>query len=514
MITLPGRYEIERELGHGGMATVYLARDVRHARRVALKVMKPELGAVLGAERFLAEIRVTANLQHPNILPLFDSGEAEGHLYYVMPYVAGESLRQKLEREKQLPIPDALHVAVSIGAALDYAHRHGVIHRDLKPENILLLDGQPLIADFGIALAVSNAGGPRVTQTGLSLGTPQYMSPEQAAGDRTVDGRSDIYSLGAVLYETLAGEPPHMGNTVQAIVAKVLTETPVSVRERRPSVPEHVAGAIARALEKVPADRWGTGQDFATALQQTSAPSTRSHAPHLATTRSASGIGSRRTWLWAAATVALVGTSWWVSAAVHDSAPPLPTVPVVIMMDSPHPQRVYDPATLRAGGTNADDLTERLRDEPLVLIKETTGARWDREDQVLSQHPDVILAHRSSFYDATLLGDSILDRRYAPQIYPWASDKFEAFMGYVARANPHTQFVIYSRGSWATDSAAQAWVTAVEHRFPAIAGRLTAYKVPLTRATFRNDSTAAEIKTLTLDALRKAGRLPPAGAAR
>jgi hypothetical protein len=184
------------------------------------------------------------------------------------------------------------------------------------------------------------------------------------------------------------------------------------------------------------------------------------------------------------------------------------------MMDSPHPQRVYDPATLRAGGTNADDLTELLRDQPLVLIKESTGARWDREDQVLSQHPDVILAHRSSFYDATLLGDSTLDRKYAPQIYPWASDKFEAFMGYVARANPHTQFVIYSRGSWGTDSAANAWITAVENRFPAIADRLTAYKVPLNRATFRNDSTGKEIKALTLTALRRVGRLPAvAGAA-
>src|SRR5665213_3544222 len=203
---LSGHYEIEREIGRGGMATVYLARDVKHDRLVALKVLDPELGAVLGVERFLSEIRVTANLQHPHLLPLFDSGEAAGMLYYVMPYVDGESLRARLDREKQLPVAEALRLTVAVLSALEYAHEHGVIHRDLKPENILLQSGEPVVADFGIALAVSKAGGARVTQTGLSLGTPQYMSPEQATGDRTVDARSDVYSMGAVLYEMLAGE--------------------------------------------------------------------------------------------------------------------------------------------------------------------------------------------------------------------------------------------------------------------------------------------------------------------
>src|SRR3977135_3398401 len=205
---LTGRYEIEREIGMGGMATVYLPRDIKHDRRVALKLLNPELGAVLGVERFLSEIQVTANLQHPNLLPLFDSGEAGGLLYYVMPYVEGESLRHRLDREKQLPIDEPLPYAPACAKALDYAHAHGVIHRDLKPENILLQHGQPVVADFGIALAVSNAGGARITQTGLSLGTPQYMSPEQATGDRAIDGRTDIYSLGAVTYEMLTGEAP------------------------------------------------------------------------------------------------------------------------------------------------------------------------------------------------------------------------------------------------------------------------------------------------------------------
>lgn len=208
---LAGRYLVERLVGEGGMATVYLARDLKHDRQVALKVLKPELGAVLGVERFLAEIKVTANLQHPNLLALFDSGEAEGSLFYVMPFVEGESLRARLEREKQLPIDEAVRIAIAVASALSYAHERGVIHRDLKPENILLQAGQPVIADFGIALAVSNAGGTRVTQTGLSLGTPQYMSPEQATGDRALDARSDIYSLAAVTYEMIAGEAPHSG---------------------------------------------------------------------------------------------------------------------------------------------------------------------------------------------------------------------------------------------------------------------------------------------------------------
>src|SRR6267378_1744865 len=216
------------------MATVYLARDLRHQRKVALKVLKPDLGAVVGVERFLSEIQVTANLQHPNLLPLFDSGASEGLLFYVMPYVEGESLRARIQREKQLSVDEAVRLATAIASALDYAHRHGVIHRDLKPENILLHEDQPLVADFGIALAVSNAGGNRITQTGLSLGTPQYMSPEQATGDRVIDARTDIYSLGAVIYEMLAGESPHTGTTAQAIIARMLTEKPRPMRTSRP----------------------------------------------------------------------------------------------------------------------------------------------------------------------------------------------------------------------------------------------------------------------------------------
>jgi len=263
---LADRYLVERKIGEGGMATVYLARDLRHNRKVALKVLKPDLGAVVGEDRFLSEIEVTANLQHPNLLPLFDSGAADGLLFYVMPFVEGESLRAKLEREKQFAVDDAVRIASAVAGALDYAHRTGVIHRDLKPENILLHDGQPLVADFGIALAVSNAGGTRITQTGLSLGTPQYMSPEQATGDRVIDARSDVYALGAVTYEMLTGEAPHTGTTAQAIIARVLTEVPRSIRVTRPSVPEHVEAAVMHALEKLAPDRFATAKEFGEAL--------------------------------------------------------------------------------------------------------------------------------------------------------------------------------------------------------------------------------------------------------
>jgi eukaryotic-like serine/threonine-protein kinase len=264
---LADRYRIERELGAGGMATVYLAQDLKHDRKVAIKVLKPELSAVIGAERFLREIKTIATLQHPHILGLIDSGEVNGTAYYVMPFVEGESLRDRLRREKQLPINDAVRIATEVASALDYAHRHGVIHRDIKPENVMLHDGSALVADFGIALAVSSAGGSsRMTETGMSLGTPHYMSPEQAMGEREITARSDVYALGAMTYEMLIGDPPFTGSTAQAIVAKVMTEKPAPLRRQRERVPDTVEDAVLTALEKLPADRFAGAKDFADAL--------------------------------------------------------------------------------------------------------------------------------------------------------------------------------------------------------------------------------------------------------
>ena len=263
---LADRYKIERHLGEGGMANVYLAHDLKHDRPVAVKVLRPELAAVLGAERFVQEIKTTANLQHPHILPLFDSGEADSFLYYVMPFIDGETLRDKLNRETQLGIDEAVGITTAIADALDYAHRQNVIHRDIKPENILLHDGRPMVADFGIALAVSAAAGGRMTETGLSLGTPHYMSPEQATAEKDLTNRSDIYSLGVVLYEMLAGAPPHLGGSAQQIIMKIVTDTPRPLTELRKSVPPHVAAATAKSLEKLAADRFESAAKFAEAL--------------------------------------------------------------------------------------------------------------------------------------------------------------------------------------------------------------------------------------------------------
>jgi serine/threonine-protein kinase len=248
-VALSGRYAVERELGAGGMATVYLARDLRHDRQVAIKVLHPELAAALGGDRFLSEIKTTARLQHPHILPLLDSGEADGLLYYVMPFVAGETLRSRITRERQLPVVEAVRIAREVADALGDAHAKGIIHRDIKPENILLQGDHALVADFGIALAVQQAGGQRMTQTGLSLGTPQYMSPEQAMGEKQVDARADLYALGVVLYEMLAGEPPFTGKNAAAIMARHIMEQVPSIRIIRQSVPEEVEEALEEAID-------------------------------------------------------------------------------------------------------------------------------------------------------------------------------------------------------------------------------------------------------------------------
>ncbi|MGH7703033.1 MAG: serine/threonine-protein kinase, partial [Gemmatimonadales bacterium] len=266
---LADHYALEREIGEGGMATVYLAQDIRLGRPVAIKVFKPDLAASLGHERFLREIKVAAQLQHPNILGVYDSGDAAGLLYYVMPFVAGESLRDRLNREQQLSLPDAIEITREVAAALSHAHSLGIVHRDIKPENILLMGGKALVADFGIARAVDQAGGEKLTKTGMSVGTPVYMSPEQAAGDSHVDGRSDQYSLACVLYELLAGQPPFTGPTAMAIMARHSMEQVPSLRIVRAAIPEDIEQGIFQALEKVPADRFATIAQFADALTGT-----------------------------------------------------------------------------------------------------------------------------------------------------------------------------------------------------------------------------------------------------
>jgi serine/threonine-protein kinase len=316
---LADRYRLDRELGRGGMATVYLARDVKHDRDVAIKVLHHDVAAALGAARFLAEIRTTARLHHPHILPLLDSGDAgDGILYYVMPVTTGETLRARLRRETQLPVADALRVTDEVAAALDYAHRQGVVHRDIKPENILLHDGQAVVADFGIALAADAAADARLTETGVSLGTPYYMSPEQAAGDRSLSARSDIYALGAVVYEMLVGEPPFTGPTQQVVLARVMTQKPTPIRVLRDTVPPAVESAILRALEKVPADRFSSAAEFARALHATTPTAT---PRRLTINRAAMLFG-------AGAALAVVGWALWRPRTPPTAGTTRATVPI------------------------------------------------------------------------------------------------------------------------------------------------------------------------------------------
>ncbi|MBA3317417.1 MAG: serine/threonine-protein kinase [Gemmatimonadales bacterium] len=301
------RYALERELGRGGMATVYLAQDLKHRRQVAIKVLKPELAAVLGAERFLREIETTASLRHPHILPLYDSGEAGSLLYYVMPLVEGESLRDRMDRERQFPLDDALQIAREVADALSYAHRHGVVHRDIKPGNILLESGHAVVADFGIARAIDAAGGDRLTETGLALGTLTYMSPEQVAGSPDLDGRSDLYSLGCVLYEMLAGEPPFTGPTAASMARQQMVAEPRPVTQLRPAVPADVAAAVGRTLAKVPADRWRDAEELRHRLDGLR-KHTSGGAASLPRPRAAPAGGSRRRrWILLSATAAVCG---------------------------------------------------------------------------------------------------------------------------------------------------------------------------------------------------------------
>ncbi len=369
---LAGRYTITRELGEGGMATVYLAQDIKHDRSVALKVLKPELAEVIGAERFLVEIKTTAALQHPHILPLFDSGEADGFLFYVMPYVEGETLGDRIGREKQLPVDEAVEITRAVAQALQHAHDRGVIHRDIKPGNILLQDGQPVVSDFGIALALGVAGGNRLTETGLSLGTPHYMSPEQATGDRTVDARSDLFSLACVTYEMLVGEPPHTASNAQAVMAKLITQEPTPITQERSTVPTHIEAAVHKALAKLPADRFSHVADFAEALVK---PGLAPQTP-LPVRK-----GRRLPVLLGAGGLAAVALVAWLFMRVGAGAAPIDSIAVLPFQNtSADPDGAY----LSEGIT--ENLIDRLSELPnLRVVPRGISARYQGENLDLGQ---------------------------------------------------------------------------------------------------------------------------------
>ena len=376
---LADRYHIERELGQGGMAIVFLAEDRKHHRQVAVKVLRAELAGMLGPDRFLREIETAARLHHPHILPLYDSGEADGFLYYVMPLAEGESLRDRLKREKQLPLDDALRIAREVADALSYAHAHGVVHRDIKPENILLESGHAVVADFGIARAVSAAGSDRLTETGISLGTPTYMSPEQAAGSDDLDGRSDLYSLGCVLYEMLAGDPPFTGPTAAGVIQQHITVEPRSITQLRPAVPASVAEAISRALAKTPADRFNPVGQFAEALGTAKERPAPAAHPQRAS--------KRAVWRWAGlAVVALiVVAAVWALARGKSGPPPAAvseTPRIVVLpfanLGSPEDEYFADGVT--------EEVTSRIGATPgLGVIARTSAMTYRKSEKSIRQ---------------------------------------------------------------------------------------------------------------------------------
>jgi len=336
---LADRYTIERELGRGGMATVYLAQDLKHRRRVAIKVLKPELAAALGPERFLQEIEIAAGLTHPHILPLYDSGEATGLLYYVMPYVEGETLRNRLDRAGQLPVAEAVQITREVADALSYAHRHDVVHRDIKPENILLEAGHAVVSDFGIARAITAAGEEKLTGTGIAVGTPAYMSPEQAAASARVDERSDIYSLGCVLYEMLADEPPFTGPSAESIVRQHLAAAPPRVSAMRAAVPPAIEEAIVRALAKTPADRFASAAEFVEAL---AAPAQRVRATGRRTSRLAAGVGLAATLVAAAAGFFVLSRPHRTPALAGGTGQSIAVLPFVNVSGAPQEEYLSD----------------------------------------------------------------------------------------------------------------------------------------------------------------------------
>jgi serine/threonine protein kinase len=502
-----GPYEIVSALGAGGMGEVYKARDTRLDRVVAIKVLPDTLAAnPQFRERFDREARAISQLTHPHICTLHDVGEEAGTAYLVMELLDGETLAARLEKGA-LPLDQALTIAIQIASALDKAHRAGITHRDLKPGNIMLTRSGAKLLDFGLAKTnaptVADAGlsmlattPPNLTVQGAILGTLQYMAPEQLQGGET-DARTDIWAFGCISYEMLTATPPFQGPSQASLIAAILEREPRPLPQALPSTPARLWEVIRACLEKDPGDRWQSTRDLLRELRwivrELAEPSRA--AASSATVSWGRPVGRRSVLLTAVGVAAVAGIAvlWpWHAPA----GPPARTgPPVIVLMDSPHPERVYDPETRKAGGTNADDLTDLLRDLPVVLLKENTSATWHRENQVLQENPALIVAHRSCFYDTTMFDPAKYgDVGHTGEFADLAHDKFDAFMGFIATASPQTAFVVYSRGSWVDEGERGNWVVSIEQRFPLLRGRVDAMKVPLDRATFRNPITGGEIR--------------------
>ena len=472
-----GPYEVGKLLGAGGMGAVYEATDTRLRRVVAVKVLHEQ---DLERERDLErEARAVAALSHPNICVLHDVGRHEGRAFLVMERLSGETLATRLERGP-LAVNEALRYALDISGALDAAHRSGILHRDIKPSNIMLTKSGPKLLDFGLAVR-DRAGSMLETlsavQPNVFAGTLAYMSPERLEG-KPADVRSDIFALGAVLHEMLSGRPPFGGATAAAVIAAILAGEPAPLE----GVPAGVARVVRRCLAKDPEERWQSVRDFREALSLS-----RPDTPDVAggpTVRHRRWLLPLVALLIAAGAVASFAP-WFHSPAAGGAGQS--SAPVIMLMDSPVPERVYDPATRREGGTNADDITDVLRDLPVQLHKETTSALWHREDEVLKQHPSLIMMHLSSFAEPTTDATSPLQ--------PNAQERTRAFLGYIGLAEPRTKFIVYSRGFGSAEERAR-WVEETERRFPGLTGRVQLMHIPGGdgKATFRDPATQKAVR--------------------
>lgn len=509
-----GPYEIVGPLGAGGMGEVYRARDTRLNRNVALKIVPSELaGNAQLRLRFEREARTISQLTHPHICTLYDIGSDNGIEFLVMELLDGETLADRILKGP-LPIEEVLRFGIQIAEALDKAHRAGVVHRDLKPANVMLTHNGAKLLDFGLAkpsatgdLTVPDGDGATVakalTAEGAIVGTFQYMAPEQLEG-KEVDHRADIWALGCTLYEMATGSRAFRGDSKASLIGSIFRDEPLPVSRAQPLKLHALERVIHGCLAKNRDDRWQSAHDVAMELRWVLEP--------LDTSMVSAPPRPRRRGIVTISMIAMaLLTSVLLVMLLRESYRGFHTgPPVIVLVDSTHPERVYDEETRRHGGTNADDLTDLLQDLPVSLVKENTTWTWHREDEVLRQHPDLILIHRSCFYvpsgldklpDGSAPAGSPFPSRFEFEFYERAADKLEMFLGHIALGNPRTKFLVYSRRSWASDADRKQWVATLEKRFPQLRGRVTAWSVPLDRATFRHPKTGAEIKKLVVATL-------------
>jgi len=492
-----GPYEVLSPLGAGGMGEVWKARDTRLERIVAIKVLPQHLSSSPELRlRFEREAKTISQLSHSHICALYDVGNQDGIEYLVMEYLEGETLADRLARGS-MPLEQTLRYGIEIADALDKAHRQGIVHRDLKPGNVMLTKSGVKLLDFGLArafLPVSSSPSltasptqTALTREGSILGTLQYMAPEQLEG-RDADARADIFAFGAVLYEMATGSKAFTGDTQASLISSIMTQEPAPISHVQPLAPAALDRIVKTCLAKDREERWQNAWDVGLELRWLEKNLDR---PETLPT----GPGRRSRWrvhaAWAGAVIALAFLLW--SGRSARLAPPPNSRPVIVLMDSPLPGRVYDPRTAAAGGTNADDLTDALRKLPVVLQKENTSASWHREDQVVRQNPDLIVSHLSCLYDRRI-GEG--QQPIQEHLFSLAASRLVLFFGYVAAVNPRTRFLVYSRGQFGNALAEQSWVGESEARLPVLRGLIHAFTVPggLEQATFRDPNTARLIR--------------------